>query len=53
MLNASLFATLSAVSGGDGHAETAVSAIPEAARPENMTWAGLILLLPAVSAILC
>ena len=53
MLNSSLFATLSSVSAGDGHAETVVSAIPEAARPENMTWAGLILLLPAISAVLC
>jgi NADH-quinone oxidoreductase subunit L len=53
MLNSVLFTTMLAVSGGDEHAASAVSAIPQAARPEDMTWAGLILLLPALSAVLC
>ena len=42
-----------ALSAGGDEIEGAVSAIPQAAVNESQAWAGLILLLPAASAILC
>ena len=42
MLNSSLLTMMTVASGGDEHSESVVSAIPQAARPEDMTWAGLM-----------
>ena len=52
MLSLNPLNLLALSAGGDGIARP-VSAIPEAAVNENLAWAGLILLLPALSAILC